>query len=70
MSEKFLTTADEITCPHCGHVFSDSWDFSDQDDAFECYECGKLFSFRRVTSVHYEMGKAHVPLEGDDQRII
>lgn len=45
---------DEIVCPHCGHVHTDSWERrSDSDENDECAECGKLFGWERETDVTY-----------------
>jgi len=46
----------EITCPYCGHEFSDSWDYSDNE--VECPECDKAFTFERHTEVTYTSHKA------------
>lgn len=43
----------EITCPWCGYEFSDSWEYGDDDDACECPDCGKLFSYTRDIEVTY-----------------
>lgn len=44
---------DEITCPYCGHEESDSWEHGDEDDSFECGNCGRIFSYVRHTKVTY-----------------
>lgn len=39
----------EIVCPYCGYKFSDSWDYSSDDDVVECLndDCGKQFKYYR-----------------------
>lgn len=52
---------DEITCPHCGSEFSDSWEYGSGDDEIgliECGECEKLFYANRNVSVSYSTEKA------------
>lgn len=47
---------DEITCPHCGHKDSDSWehDLNDGDsEVIECDDCGGLFEVTASVSVTY-----------------
>ncbi len=31
----------EITCPHCGYVFSDSWEMNEGEH--DCPDCGRTF---------------------------
>lgn len=52
---------EQIVCPHCGHVHSDSWEFSGQGhndggDA-KCNECGKPFHWERNIIVLYGTSK-------------
>jgi len=42
-----------ITCPHCGHEDSDSWEASDSDDEHYCDTCGSVFSYERYVEVTY-----------------
>lgn len=46
---------DEITCPHCEHEFSDSWEYGHREDIGEvqCGECSKCFYARRNICVSY-----------------
>ena len=45
---------DEITCPWCGHVETDSWEFEGEyDDEYECEHCGKPFVLERIIDVTY-----------------
>jgi hypothetical protein len=41
---------EEVTCPYCGHVHSDSWEFGDQG-TINCNFCEKEFTFGRDISV-------------------
>jgi len=44
--------SDEIECPHCGYICSDSWEFEDEGE-HKCEACTTLFSFCRNVSVSY-----------------
>lgn len=59
MNEEFDTWYTEnIVCPYCGYVNDDSWEIaSDYDDAYECEECGKTFSWERIIDVSYTSHK-------------
>jgi hypothetical protein len=51
---------DEIVCPHCGHVHSESYEFGgggEGDGEDECGECGKKFYWSRTISVSYSTSK-------------
>ncbi len=41
----------EITCPHCGYVESDSYEFNDGE--YECGECGASYEVERIITVEY-----------------
>jgi len=47
---------DEIVCPHCGQMHSDSWVYSDSG-IYDCEECEKPFSYERNVSVTYSTSK-------------
>lgn len=47
---------EEVVCPHCGYVHTDSWEFPDEANK-NCGECGKRFSFIRHTTVAYSSHK-------------
>ena len=51
MSEFDHEYTDEIVCPWCGYIFSDSWKFSDFGE-IEC-DCGKSFDYIEDVSVSY-----------------
>ncbi len=42
----------EITCPHCGVEYSDSWEHGDDGEEI-CDYCGSEFTFSRDISVSY-----------------
>lgn len=53
---------DDIVCPHCGHEFSDSWEYDlDGSAELECEECEKKFFATRNISVTYSTS----PIAGD-----
>lgn len=43
----------EVTCPYCGHENSNSWELSDEEDEYECPNCGSTFSYQRNVTVEY-----------------
>jgi hypothetical protein len=47
----------EITCPYCGYVYCDSWDYGESSDEIECGACEKMFSFESYTTVTYTSRK-------------
>lgn len=52
----------EITCPYCGHVFSDSWEVNQSggmewDAEVDCGECDETFIASRNVSVTYSTRK-------------
>lgn len=42
----------EITCPFCGYEM-ESWEMDDEEDDYECGNCGSTFSYQREVSVSY-----------------
>lgn len=45
---------EEITCPWCGYVDTDIWEFEGEyDDEYECPSCGKPFIIERVVDITY-----------------
>jgi formylmethanofuran dehydrogenase subunit E len=47
---------EEITCPHCGEIFTDSWEYSDSG-THTCYECKGKFAHERNISIDYTTSK-------------
>ena len=46
---------DEATCPACGRVFGDSFEYADSDKQ-KCDRCGVLFWIERNVEVTYTTG--------------
>lgn len=42
----------EITCPYCGCEI-ESWEMDDEEDDYECGNCGSTFSYQRQVTVEY-----------------
>jgi len=42
----------EITCPYCG-CETESWEMDDEEDDYECGNCGSTFSYQRYVTVEY-----------------
>ena len=57
---------DEIVCPYCGYVSSDSWEYGITVVDFEvdCNECEKTFLCSRCIDVTYSSTKIETP-KGD-----
>lgn len=55
MSDFDCRNTDEIVCPHCGYIHSDSWDFFGNTNTIEveCSECEKSFECEREFETHY-----------------
>lgn len=62
MSEINHHHTEEVVCPHCGHVESDSAEYSDSADT-KCDECGKRFHIERDITVTYSTEKAEEKTE-------
>ena len=41
-----------IICPYCGHVYSDSFERSDEDTT-ECQICGGTIHYERIVTIEY-----------------
>lgn len=52
IDEDEIFQSDEITCPYCGHIESDSWECSDEDTNI-CDTCGSEYYYQRVVEVSY-----------------
>jgi hypothetical protein len=62
-----------IVCPYCGYEYTDSWEFEDDCDDYECADCEKVFTYERHVTVEYCTSKkkeAPHPIEKiiDDMR--
>lgn len=57
---------EEIICPYCLEICSDSWECSDYDDAMECpHGCGEKFEMIRNITITYTTKK----LDGKNETI-
>lgn len=43
---------DEVTCPYCGRK-NESFELPDEDERYECLECGSIMSILRDVTVTY-----------------
>ena len=50
-NEQFKT--ENIVCPWCGYENKDSWELPNEDDEYECPECGRVFEYQRNFEVTY-----------------
>lgn len=51
--EKYeIDCTDEITCPLCGHVHSDSWEWSPSGPV-DCHFCDQEFDYEKDISISY-----------------
>jgi len=48
---------DEITCPSCGHVFSDSWEHRSDEGEDACGYCNTAYTWTRNISITYSTEK-------------
>lgn len=54
MSERAETfQEEEITCPYCGYIHSDSWEAGESSDNDECEGCGKKFTWEKNVEISY-----------------
>ena len=44
---------ENIVCPYCGYISTDSWDYSNDSDDIECDECGETFFYEREYDITY-----------------
>ena len=49
------SSTQEIVCPYCGYVFSDSWEELEYANSgiLECPDCGKHFNCEKYVDVTY-----------------
>lgn len=43
----------EIECPWCGYVEADSWEYGEEDDEYECPNCGQKSNLRVFVDITY-----------------
>lgn len=47
---------DEITCPYCGYIYSDSWEQAEEAE-HNCPECDGKFKHQREIEITYSTYK-------------
>lgn len=57
---------DFITCPYCGSIIKDSWEYGDSD-TIDCDDCNNKFWFEAEHSVTYSSFKIENP---EDWKIV
>lgn len=48
--------SDEVTCPCCGHIHTDSYEFDDYGN-YTCDACEREFEYQRHVTVQYTSRK-------------
>lgn len=48
---------DEIVCPYCGEVFTNSWDYDEDEDDFICDQCDREFYYTTNQKITYSTFK-------------
>lgn len=46
---------DYLRCPFCGYENQDSFELSDEDDEYECPQCGSKLKYHREIKVSYDV---------------
>lgn len=44
---------DNIVCPYCGYIEPESYDFNEDENFYECPECGRVSRLEVQTETHY-----------------
>jgi DNA-directed RNA polymerase subunit RPC12/RpoP len=57
---------EDIVCPHCGHVHSDSWEIESNSGNDKCSRCDKEFGFERDIEVTYSTWKLNNQIKGEE----
>ncbi len=60
---------DEIVCPYCGYEQSDNWEFVDEDEEcqeYDCQSCEKRFNF----TVHKSITFSATCMEGEHEYVV
>ncbi len=57
---------DELVCPWCGYKDPDSWELADEDDEYECPNCGRVFEYVSEMSRTFTSRKRKQDYPGDD----
>lgn len=53
MDEFDHTLTEEIVCPYCGEIESDSWEYNGDDGEIECSNCEQTYAYTRVVDISY-----------------
>ena len=53
--DKDSYTNDYLTCPYCGYEDHDSFELPDEDDEYECPQCGSTLKYHREIGVSYDV---------------
>lgn len=48
---------EEITCPYCGYIFTNSWEYGEGSGEAKCSRCGKKFEYWVNATVTYSTFK-------------
>lgn len=51
--EEEVYSQDELKCPYCGFVYSDSWELYDSSDEEYCENCEREFEYERFVTETY-----------------
>ena len=57
---------DNITCPYCGHVDEQSWEFGGESGDCTCTECDKEFHVEIETSITYSTSRVLCEALGEE----
>lgn len=74
-NEHFHTRyTDEIICPHCGYMYTDSWELGHTAEGTiidhgeeECERCEKVFIWEKQITVEYSTDKKEDDSDSEDQ---
>lgn len=50
-------STDEIVCPYCGYVHTDSWEWEGHHGTDRCDDCEKEFYWTRHVDITYDTSK-------------
>jgi uncharacterized Zn finger protein len=54
-----------LVCPYCQARDDDAWELRSEEATIKCWECGKVFRWKRETSVEY-ITNADCSLNGEE----
>lgn len=44
-----------VTCPYCGAIEQDCFEFRDEEKNYKCSVCGSIYAYQRIVNVAYDM---------------